>query len=525
MDQLTDDDQEWARDLFGKARDGEESAWTADAVAIGRAGDRRRLTRSLGVGGGALGVVAVTAAVAVGIAGGPTSKDPGKIVGPVSSSGSGGWNGRPLAQVLDYLSADPLGSKSNKQGAPDFVVPQSVLQDGASILGTLDPELAHVRTHARPDRDSVVVDTDPRAEDLSGYRLSGIWTTDGVAPTESMTALADPTTPSGTVDIYFASNSEQLGVSSYTKPDTSLYNTPCGFGGLSTMDAFMATPPEHEAHWSTCDSRMLPDGSKVDTTWTPDGTGKVFFTVRQFPGDKGGVIIVVRDYPRSMKFKPSADGDKALPPDDVTVLKPSPFSEDLLRKALSGPSVKLGLTPDAKPDAPSGFLKADDLGADWTTDPALAHGSTDELPMDNGCTPDHSIFNLAAGRAAGYLGKLPNGQAGAVFEGEYKLAAGTGAKTFQQARSLAQGGCDPTPQVRFSKNTVADLPAGIGDGAYVQYDHGNSSVRVTIRFGDTIVQTDITEPGTTTVPDLSSPQAQAWLTHVAQQIAARWAGK
>lgn len=78
---------------------------------------------------------------------------------------------------------------------------------------------------------------------------------------------------------------------------------------------------------------------------------------------------------------------------------------------------------------------------------------------------------------------------------------------------------------RRTKNTATDLPAGLGDGAYIKRDYGNGSVRITIRFGDTIVQADVTEPGGTTMPDLSSADGQAWLTRVARQIAARWTAR
>jgi hypothetical protein len=93
------------------------------------------------------------------------------------------------------------------------------------------------------------------------------------------------------------------------------------------------------------------------------------------------------------------------------------------------------------------------------------------------------------------------------------------------AKAQAQGGCDPAPGVEFSKDAVAALPSGIGDDAFVQDDHGDGQVRIVIRFGDTIVETFVTEPPTAAtpkVPDLSSPVDKTWLTSVARQIAVRW---
>jgi hypothetical protein len=363
-----------------------------------------------------------------------------------------------------------------------------------------------------------VPDSDPKAGELSELTLDGVWTTDGATPKSNVAVLGKAF---GAVSISYASNSNTLGVMSSAKTDVSYGNLPCGY---MTRDVFLSQPG-HTTNWSECVVKKLPDGSKIDVASTANGAGTVVFAVRQFPGDQGGVSVVVWDYPQ---YGVSKDGGPSLPgaaPDPSTVVTPSPFSADLLVKALSDPSITLGLTPDAKPDAPAGFLTPDDLGTGWSLDPSMSHGGTSELQMDNGCASDKSIFNLAEGKAAQYSGTLPGGVPITLFEGEYKLPKGTGAATMQLARKQAQGGCDPAPGVRFSLNTATDLPSGIGDGGFVQYDHGNSSVRIAIRFGDTIVEAFVTQPGGTSVPDVSSPADQAWLTHAAQQIAARWTGK
>lgn len=153
----------------------------------------------------------------------------------------------------------------------------------------------------------------------------------------------------------------------------------------------------------------------------------------------------------------------------------------------------------------------------------LLRTCTGEFVMDNGCNPDHSIFGLAAGRAVSYNGSLPDGTAVTGFEGEYRLPAGTGARTMQDARTYGRGGCDPGPGGGFSQDTVTALPSGIGDDAFVQNQPQQGTVRVTVRIGDTILQTDIVRADHGR-PALTSDADRAWLQRIAVGMAARYTG-
>jgi hypothetical protein len=280
-------------------------------------------------------------------------------------------------------------------------------------------------------------------------------------------------------------------------------------------------------HWSKCARNDLSDGSKIDTASASNGAGTVTVAIREFPDDRGGVAIMAWNYPEFSPTKSGQNMNFGGPPDPSTVIKPSPFTEQQLADALADPSIKLGLTSDAKTGPARGFLQAADLGPGWTFDPVQSRNATGGLQMDNGCAPNKSMFGsgMPAGRTAYFQGRLPSGAAAAVDEAEYPLPKGTGASTMALAKAQAQGGCDPAPGVEFSKDAVAALPSGIGDDAFVQDDHGDGQVRIVIRFGDTIVETFVTEPPTAAtpkVPDLSSPVDKTWLTSVARQIAVRW---
>ena len=211
-------------------------------------------------------------------------------------------------------------------------------------------------------------------------------------------------------------------------------------------------------------------------------------------------------------------------PSAAEVLTPTPWSENGLGAALSDPAVGPVLAPLPPPNADGKLLVPADVGPDWAYDPGSRESSTGEFVMDNGCTPDHSIFGLAAGRALGYTGSLPDGTRATGFEGEYRLPAGTGAKTMQDARTYARGGCDPAAKDGgFSQDTVTELPAGIGDGAFVENQPQQGGVRVTVRVGDTILQTDLTRADRQRLT-LSSDADRAWQQRIAAAMVARYTG-
>lgn len=75
---------------------------------------------------------------------------------------------------------------------------------------------------------------------------------------------------------------------------------------------------------------------------------------------------------------------------------------------------------------------------------------------------------------------------------------------------------------RFSRDAVWPLPAGIGDGAFVENQVGLGTVRVLIRYGDTVLDTQVTAVDPAKPVDLSAPAGRVWLTDLARRIAARW---
>lgn len=270
--------------------------------------------------------------------------------------------------------------------------------------------------------------------------------------------------------------------------------------------------PVAQIAWAPCDARTLPDGSKVWITSGTTGAGTEVFAARAFPDDRGAIAMAGYDF--------HAFGTDTLPT-AAQVLQPSPWTTAKMAAAISDPALVPALPTDAVTAAPTGFLSARDLGTGFVFDTRSAHAYTGELQLDNGCAPDHSVFNLAAGRTARYTGQAPGGVAVAVDEGEYILPQGTGASTFVQAHTLAQPGCD-IQEARFSQDSAWSLPAGIGDGAFVENQVGTRTVRILIRFGDTVLDTQFTAVDLTKPIDLSSGTDRAWLTDVARRIATRW---
>jgi hypothetical protein len=265
--------------------------------------------------------------------------------------------------------------------------------------------------------------------------------------------------------------------------------------------------------WSPCQYTALPDGSKVGTTSAAVGAGTQTVAVRIF-GSGNVVALLGYNYPET---------GAAGAPSAGVVVTPSPWSEAGLRDALSDAAVGPVLAPRPPVNADGKMLAPADLGSDWAY--VLGEsGSTGEFVMDNGCNPDHSIFGLAAGRAVSYTGSLPDGTPGTGFEGEYRLSAGTGATTMQEARTYGQGGCDPASKDGgFSQDTFTDLPSGIGDGAFVEYQPQQGTVRVTVRVGDVILQTDVSRADHARLV-VTSAADRAWLQRIAVAMAAQYTG-
>jgi len=503
-------DQDWMHDLFDRSRREPEPVWSPDTRAIAIGGRRRRRLRAASVGGGALGALAVTAAVVIGLGGFSNGAEvkPG-VKKPRSTS------------VFDYASI----SANFSDGRSTNAIPVSAVDKMSALIDDLDPGHAHLREMGRAagipgPRYQMVGDGSSAVKNITKFIATSVYTTDGTVPRVGSKA------PNGSLEITVAGDTGHLGHNSYNTPDVSVYNIPCGY---MLMDAFMDTPPTHDAHWSKCVSTPLPDGSKVDSSSTPDGQGTVTVAIREYPNNGGGIVAIWTDY---ATWRSTLDHTTTLPdraPDPSMVLKPNPFSEQQLASTLAGP--EFAPTDKGKPkpvgSGPRQFLKTGDLSADAAYDPLSSSGGTGDLPMDNGC--DYKDINPLAkqGRVAAYTATTPSGKKVTISELEYPLPSGTGPATLATARSQAKGGCDQQASL-YSKDTAKDLPAGIGDGAFLENGIGTGAVTVWMRFGDTIVRIDVTQNQLTqgpSMPDLSAPADQAWLVNVAKAAAGHWTAK
>jgi hypothetical protein len=496
-------DQDWMRDVLARSCQEAEPVWTPDKGTIAAGGRRRRRLRAFSVGGGAVGALAVTGAVVIGLGG---------IVGGVSAA-PGPATSRSTS-VFDYAAISVSGSGK----APSNVLPVSAVDKMSALIDVLDPAHSHLRSMASGSgfpvpRYRTVGDGSSTVKDITSITATSVYATDGKVPAAGAKA------PNGSVTIMVAADSGQLGRSVYSTPDVSRDNIPCGY---APNDAFQSTPPAHAPHWSQCTSTPLPDGSKVDSSSTPDGDGTVTVAIREYPNNGGGIAVVWTDY---ASWKTTLGQDPTLmdrAPDPSVVLKPNPFSEQELAVVLSDPSLGPTGKPKAVGTGPKQFLKTGDLGADATYDPSSSSGGTGDLPMDNGC--DYKDVNPLAkqGRMATYTVTAPGAKKVVVSELEYPLVPGTGPATMATARSQAKGGCDQHGAL-YSKDTVKDLPAGLGDEAFVENGVGTGAVTVWMRFGDTILRVDITQGQA--MPDLSAPADQAWLMDVARAAASHWTAK
>lgn len=499
------EDMDWARDLFDEARAEAEPAWGADVAAITRAGDRRRRLRAAGTGGGLLGLVAATAAVAVTLGAGTT--DFGSAPGP-----AGGWGGRKLQDVFRYAQIDGGGGTS---GQTDYFehVPRSAAVDVAALVGQIDPAGAHLLgSPAGPARRQprIVGDGDSALKDTMSLSMSSTWTADGSYP-----GPMPVTKPEGRLSYSFFKNADLL-----RRPvmhDGAPMPQPCGLAVDSEQRFVILRGAAPLPQWSPCQYTVLSDGSRVGTTSAAVGAGTETVAVRIF-GTGSTVALIGWDYP----LPDTLDGA----PDPKTVVRPSPWSEAGFRAALSDPRIGPVLAPLPPRNADGKFLDPADVGPYWVYDPDQGPTTTGEFVMDNGCAPDHSIFGLAPGSVLQYTGFLPGGFAGpesptTAVEGEYRLPAGTGAATMRDARTYAKGGCDQAAPFGFSKDTVIELPTGIGDDAFVEDQPQMSTVRVYVRFGDTILVTVFSRPAVQPL-DVTSAAGRAWVEGVARKMAEHW---
>ncbi|NUR60110.1 MAG: hypothetical protein HOV87_15825 [Catenulispora sp.] len=497
------EDLDWARDLFDGARADAEPLWSADAATITRAGDRRRRLRAAGTGGALLGVVAVTAAVAVTLGAGTT--DYGSKPGP-----GGSWEHRKLQDVFRYAQVSGGGGDSPKQVNYFEHVPRAAAADVAALIGHLDPAGAHLKgSPAGPanPQPRIVGDGDSALKDTFSFMMSSTWTADGSYPDRMGTAAQ------ARLAYRFLKADTSLG--GEILADGTRVPRPCGLNVDPELRFRAPGSTSPLPQWSPCQYTELSDGSKIGTTQAGFGTGTETVAVRIF--DTGAVVALIGfDYPMQHR------SDQDAPPDPKTVLAPSPWSQAGFRAALADPDVVPAFPPMPAPNADGKLLDPVDLGPRWEFGTRVPM-STGEFVMDNGCKPDHSIFGLAPGRALQYTGPVTaaGGTPGSVFEGEYRLPPGTGPATMKDARTYAKGGCDPAPAFKFSDDTVTELPSGIGDDAFIENQPSQGRVRVNVRVGDTILEAIVLTPDPQRL-DLTAPASRAWLEGIARQMAAHW---
>ena len=497
------EDVHWARDLFDGARGGAEPAWSADVATITRAGDRRRRLRAAGTGGSLLGVVAVTTAVAVTLGAGAT--DYGSAPGP-----GGSWDHRKLQDVFHY--AQVLGGGGSGPELVDYSehVPRAAAADVAAMIGHLDPAGAHLSCSpagpAKP-RPRIVGDGDSALKDTRAFTMTSSWTADGSYPDRT------GTTAQGRLAYRFLKTDTSLG--GEIQPDGTWAPRPCGLNVDSELRFRAPGSSSPPPQWSPCQYTELSDGSRIGTTQAASGPGTETVAVRIF--DTGAVVALIGfDYPMPR------GSDQNAPADPKTVVSPSPWSQAGFRAALADPDVVPAFPPMPAPNADGKLLDPADLGPQWEFGNSGTLG-TSEFMMDNGCRPDHSVFGLPPGRGLQYAGPLTaaGGVPGLVVEREFRLPAGRGPAIMKDARTYAEGGCDPTPDIRFSDDTVTELPSGIGDDAFVENQPSQGKVRVIVRSGDTILEAIVLGSDPKRL-DLTSPPARAWLEGIARQMAAHW---
>lgn len=492
-------DPDWLQELFTRARLDEEPLWIPDAAAIKIGGRRRRRLRAVSVGGGALGALAVTTAVVVGL-GGVTLGGEGGLMTVMPHSSS----------VFHYASIHVAGS----QKAPSTVLPVSVVDKASELIDVLDPGHAYLRSmvsDASVPQYRTVEDSASAVKGLTAMTATSVYATDGTVPPR------DSDKPNGSLAATVALNAQQLGRYTHDTPDVSTDTVPCGY---MLQYVFQNTPPTPRAHWSKCTSIPLSDGSKLDSASTPNGQGTVTVAIREYPDNAGGMVVVWTDYANgSTTLTDPARMNQA--PDPSLVLKPNPITETKLSAVLADPQFGLVGQTSADGTSPEQFLRPGDLSTHASYDPRSFSEGSGDLPMDNGCAYK-DVPLVRRGPVAAYAVATPGGKPVTVTELEYPLPLGTGASTMATARSQAAGGCDSNGLL-YSRDTVEDLPTGIGDEAFVEYGVGTNAVTVWERFGDTILRVDVTQDQG--MPDLSAPADRAWLENLAKRTASRWTAK
>lgn len=489
-------DWDWARELFDRTRGAGEPGFTADPMALARAGDRRRRLRALGAGGGLAGVVAVTVAVAVGLGAGTT--DAGSQPGP-----GGAWGNRPLSDVFHYVSE--AGANPSGEG----YVPVPAASDLATVVGRLDPSLTHLTPFTGAPQPHIVAAGETHAKQAFSISMGSVWA-DAAAPRRS-----------GELSFGFASTTGWALMPRVNGLGDGQLGAPCSL----PIDGLHHSPtsvPQTPVQWSSCTVTRQSDGSTIGTATGRLGTGTAIVAVREF-ADGEVFSVVAQDFAWQGTWPGKA-------PDPANVLQPTPWSQSSLAAALADPSVRSGWNPPPKPNADGTLLAPSDLGKGWSYDTSIAvMGTSGKYGIANGCGAQQLVPLTGPGPDAYYAGPLVNGVLGTAHESEYRFRSGVAAPTMAKDRSGSQGGC-VEGSIDRSTDTVLVLPAGIGDGAFVASVPSLQMLSVEVRVGDTILKTDLIDHDTEhyqsgrSLLDLSAPANQQWLADIARSMVARHTG-
>lgn len=501
---IEDLDRDWARDLFDRTRGAGEPAFTVDPATLARAGDRRRRLRTLGAGSGLAGVVAATMVLAAGLGAGAPSADLGSQAGP-----GGAWGNRPLSDIFKYVHS----LETSQEKAGHAYVPASAAADMAMVLGHLDPSFTHLvgsPDHAHDPR--IVVADDTHAKQAHRVVMGSVWTDD--SPRQA-----------GELTFAFASNSGWARIAPVGAFSSGQSTAPCDLlvGDVKAPPASSTTPAQ-PTQWSPCSVSHLEDGSTIGSTSGQVGQGTITVVVREFAD--GEVFSAA-----AQDFTTAWQGGA---PDPETVVKPTPWTEQSLVAALADPAVQAGWSPMPPPNDKGKLLLPSDYGKGWSFDTGqAAQGATGKYLYPDGCGTDQSVPVARPGSEAYYRGPLPNGVSGNAYEGEYVLRSGQAAQTMAKAKAAVESGCavkyDPGG---YGKDTAVALPAGIGDDAFAESVPGMGTVSVTVRIGDTILQTDLlnadhvrNQSWTDKMPlDLTSAADRQWLADIARSMVSRYHG-
>ncbi|MBS2554219.1 hypothetical protein KGQ19_45930, partial [Catenulispora sp. NL8] len=445
-------------------------------------------------------VVALTAAVAVGLGAGTT--DLGSQPGP-----GGAWGNRPLSDIFKY--AMTLGTVDQ---SGDSYVPEPAAVDLAAVLGQVDPSLTHlVGSHGGEHEPRIVAAGSAHAKQANAIVMSSVWTDDTLRQ-------------SGELDFTLSSSSGWAHtMGTMTGFSTDQLAAPCNIAfGEITPAPGATTGSMLPAQWSSCAVTRLSDGSTIGSASAKIGQGTASVAVRQF-ADGELFSLAAQDFQTPWQ---------GTVPDPATVVQPTPWTAQSLASALADPAIHSGWNPLPPPDPDGKLLLPADLGTGWSFDTGQAdQGTSGMLQTVNGCNAPENLPLSKTGSDAHYWGPLPNGVSGTAYEGEYFLSRGTGAQDMTKVRETAQGGCKDGP-VDYSKDTVTPLPAGIGDEAFAQAVPDLGIVSVYVRVGDTILRTDLSNSNhvrdqswTTKTPlDLSSAADQQWLAGIGRSMVARYSG-